>query len=641
MLKHRLLPAFLVFIIFTFIISAKTFGQTTYQTETYTFARINHHKISDIGKQWFVNIQNIDTIFQGNDAYHKHISELKKQIASHNYSFVHESSSSSGRLSTDTVSKPIVGYSFEGNRYSGSVPNDNTMAISDDGIVVAAINTNIIFYDTKTDSLLKTVALNKFSDTLTTVSKHQYDPKAIYDYKENRFILVYLAGSGSSPTTDIILAFSETSDPLGNWNFYNLPGDAVNDTSWSDYPAISLNDNELIVTINLLKHSGSWQTAFRQSVVWQVDKFDGYKGDSLKTRLYYDIKYKGKNIRNIHPVRGGNEYYGPEIYLLSNQNFALESDTFFLMKITDQLSNPSSKLSVDLLLSDVKYGMPPNARQIGIKRLATNDARVLGAFYQNGEIQFVGNSIHLIGSGSNNKYAGFYHGVIKSLKTSPSLNLHIYSDKSKPLWEYGYPNISYCGTNAKSQHSIITVNYSASDTFPGFAAVFFEKDSVYSGLENLKSGNTYIYVLFGTQRWGDYSGSQPKYNEPGKVWASGTFGRISAGKRVYGTWISELASPVADLPIDIIPKDFTAKAFPNPPENHKLSIKIDLPSEKLIQVEIVDLNGRIVALLYDANAKAGSNILSFSTLPLDNGLYVVRIRSGSELLYTQKITVVQ
>jgi len=66
-----------------------------------------------------------------------------------------------------------------------------------------------------------------------------------------------------------------------------------------------------------------------------------------------------------------------------------------------------------------------------------------------------------------------------------------------------------------------------------------------------------------------------------------------------------------------------------------------LPSEKLIQVEIVDLNGRIVALLYDANAKAGSNILSFSTLPLDNGLYVVRIRSGSELLYTQKITVVQ
>jgi hypothetical protein len=641
MLKHKLYLPSLVLLLIILFNTVDSYCQTTYQTELYTFGPSNHQRVSDIGEQWFVNILNVDTVYQGNDVYHRYIQNLKAQIATHEYSFIHNSNYSNIRLSKDSVVAPLVGHSFEGNQFSGSAPNDNTMAISNDGIVVAAINTNIIFYDIKTDSLLKTVSLSKFSDTLTSVSKHQYDPKAIYDYKEDRFILVYLAGSGSDPTTNIIVAFSESADPMGNWNFYHLPGDAVGDTSWSDYPAISLNDNELIITINLLRHGGSWQTSFRQSVVWQVGKFDGYKGDSIKTKLYHNIKYNGNNVRNIHPVRGGNEYYGPEIYLLSNQNFALESDTFFLINISSQLSDPSSKLDVKLLQSDVKYGMPPNARQLGINRLATNDARVLGAFYQNGEIQFVGNSIHLIGSATDNKYAGFYHGLIKTPKTSPNLHLNIYSDKTKPYLEYGYPNISYCGTNAKSQHSIITVNYSKNDSFPGFGAIFFEKDSVFSSLKNLKSGDTYIHVLWTLQRWGDYSGSQPKYDEPGKIWASGTFGKVSGGKRAYGTWISELASPVEDAPLAVIPQEFSAKAFPNPPIDHQLSIEFDLPKSELIQVEILDISGRIIALLYDANAKAGKNVLTFSTIPLNNGLYVVRIRSGNELLFSKKITVVQ
>lgn len=638
-IKHNL--SLIIILIITLFFTIDIYGQTTFQSKTYTFARNNQNNISNIGKQWFVNIQNIDTVFQGNSSYQVYIQDLKKNLGLYQYNTIHHSDMLNARIAADTVQEPMDGYAFEGNQYSGGVPNDNTMAISNDGIVISSINTNIIFYDTKNDSLLKTVSLNQFSDTLTTVAAHQYDPKAIYDFEEDRFILVYLAGSSSHTTSDIIVAFSATSDPLGDWNFYHLPGDAVNDTSWSDYPAISLNNNELIITINLLKYGGSWQTSFRQSVVWQVDKFAGYKGDSLNTKLYHDIEYKGKNIRNIHPARGGDQYYGPEIYLLSNLNFAAETDTFFLMKITDRLTNPSSKLEVNLMHSNVNYGMPPNATQPSTKRLSTNDARVLGAFYQNGEIQFVGNSIHLVGSGTPTGYAGFYHGLIKTPSTNPQLHLEIYQDKSKPLMEYGYPNISYCGTNAKSQHSIITVNYSSKDTFPSFGAVFFEKDSVFSSLKSLKSGNSDIYILFGAQRWGDYSGSQPKYNEPGKVWASGTFGKLIPGKRTYGTWISELASPVEDRPIAIIPQDFSAKAYPNPPQDHQIKIEFNLPNSAVIQVEVMDMIGRRIALLYDAQAKAGVNILNFSTVPLNNGLYVVRIRSGNDVLYSQKITVVQ
>jgi hypothetical protein len=620
------------------VLPTMLFSQTQSKKKTFQIAKQKTFSPSQVKTDWFVHLQNKDTVMEGNRTYQSFMESVKKNIDTYHYSSVHNHANNQLRTQENKVDTPLISYAFEGNRYSGSAPNDNTMAISNDGVVVAAINTNIIFYDTKTDSLWKTVSLSNFSDTLSTVSKHQYDPKAIYDYKEDRFILVYLAGT-KSYESDIIVAFSETSNPMGNWNFYSLPGNPLNDTSWTDYPAIALNNDELIITGNLLRDGGSWQTSFKQSVVWQIDKFDGYKGDSLNLVLHHDIAYNNKNVRNIHPVRGGNAYYGPEIYLLSNQNFALESDTFYFIKISDNLSNPKATLTVDLLQSDVKYGMPPNAKQPGVKLLATNDARVLGAFYQNGEIQFVGNSVHLYVDTDTNRLAGFYHGVVKNVAEVPDLHLNIFNDEKRPKMEYGYPNLSYCGTNSLSQHSLITFDYSAQDFFPSFGASFFEKDDTYSPLTNLKTGNTNIYVLWNTQRWGDYSGTQPKYNEPGKVWASGTFGKKVGAKLAYGTWIAEIYSKVEDIPLPST--DFSAKAYPNPPQNNQMFIEFNLPKSQKIQVEIVDINGRRVALLYDADAKAGMNTFSFSTTPLENGLYIVRILDENDLLYSQKITVVQ
>ena len=614
------------------------YGQSDYKTETYTFARKKVFSPKSITIDWLVHMQNKERAFEGNSTYQSYLKGIKDKIEHHHYSFVHESNNPYRRVQVNKADTPSVVYSKEGNQFTGSAPNDNTIAISNDGLIVAAINTNIIFYDTKTDSLLKTVSLNNFSDTLSTVAKHQYDPKAIYDYKENRFIMVYLAGNKSSET-DIIVAFSQTADPMGDWNFYSLPGNPFGDTSWSDYPAIALNNDELIITMNLLRDGGSWQTSFKQSVVWQIDKFKGFDGDSLKTKLYHDIAFNGKNIRNIHPIRGGDSFYGPEIYLVSNHNFALESDTFYLIKISDQMYEPSAKLTVDLLRSTVKYGMPPNARQPGFRWLATNDARVLGGFYQNGQIQFVGNSLRIYVEADTFRVAGFYHGVIKNLSKTPSLKLNIFKDDSLINMEFGYPNISYCGRNSHSQQSIITFDYASRAHYASFGSCFFEKDDTYSRVQPIKVGNSEIRVMGFLQRWGDYSGSQPKYNEPGVVWVSGTFGKKIGSQKAYGTWLAALSSPKNDIEKPSL--DFSAKAYPNPPQNQMMSVDFNLPQNQRVQVELYDINGRKIALLYDADAKAGKNTFSFSTTPLENGFYIIRIMNNDELLYTQKITVVQ
>ena len=62
--------------------------------------------------------------------------------------------------------------------------------------------------------------------------------------------------------------FSSTNDPLDDWNIYMLVGDALDTNHWTDYPTISITDDDLFITGNLLLHNVSWQEGFYQSLIW-------------------------------------------------------------------------------------------------------------------------------------------------------------------------------------------------------------------------------------------------------------------------------------------------------------------------------------------------------------------------------------
>jgi hypothetical protein len=120
---------------------------------------------------------------------------------------------------------------------------------------------------------------------------------------------------------------------------------------------------------------------------------------------------------------------------------------------------------------------------------------------------------------------------------------------------------------------------------------------------------------------------------------SGTYGKKLGSQKVYGTWLAALSSPSNDVEKPSL--DFSANVYPNPPQNQMMSVDFNLPQSQRVQVELFDISGRKIAILYDAEAKAGKNTFSFSTTPLENGLYIIRIMNNDDMLYTQKITVVQ
>ena len=131
-----------------------------------------------------------------------------------------------------------------------------------------------------------------------------------------------------------------------------------------------------------------------------------------------NIKFNGKAIRNLCPAKGGKKLHSPNMYFISNRNLANQNDTVFLVNVTDTIGSPSNTVTTKALISNQTYFMPPDGRQpIATESLATNDARNLGAFYENNIIQYVHNTTNTAKNGDSRLYNGVTYKVINGVWT--------------------------------------------------------------------------------------------------------------------------------------------------------------------------------------------------------------------------------
>lgn len=632
----KLLISF-VSLVLSFNLIAQSMSNNNIQRTEFVFSKYRTVDIGEVQSGWRFNLQTYQKVREGNEKYGKGLKDLKREIEDR-FPRKEKSNYEKTRNVVFDADTPVVLRNFAGNVFDYGIPNDNTVAISNDGYLLSAINSNIYMYDVDADSLVKDISLNAFADTLDTISGHQYDPKVLYDPSADRFIVVHLAGASSDTLTNIIVGFSQSNDPTGSWNMYKIPGDPLSaDTNWTDFPAIAVTNDELFITGNLLHYGGSWQTSFDESVIWQIDKSTGYNGNNLFAELWHNIEYNGKPIRNLHPVPGGNNTFGPNMYFLSNRNFAVQNDTFFLAEVTGPLQDPATTLTIQEVLSDFTYGAPPNARQPFSAELQTNDARVLGAFYQDNKIQFVGNTVDTL-----NGHASIYHGIISDVSTNPSIHGNIFND----TLDYGYPNISYTGTTPGSDHAMISFNHSGPDVFPGSSAMFYEGNDHYSQRIKLKGSTALINILSGADRWGDYTGSQPRYNHPGRVWLSTSYGlRKEIGmmtRYVQATWITELSSQPDDSTTVIKPEQdiSSLKAYPNPVSSDS-KVFVEFKTQKMhwTRMQIYNMQGRKIKTLLQAYLEPGKHDVSFSTRNLEKGVYLFVVETDKQNILTKKIIV--
>ncbi len=528
-----------------------------------------------------------------------------------------------------TAPNPKIDTGWRGNAGSG-VPMDNDIAISNGGIVMSAVNSNFYVFDTmgKTLGIRGIAGLVPFLGSTARIS----DPRLLYDPNNDRFILVCFSGN-TSTTSKIIVGFTTSNDPLlsNGWNFYELNGNPFNDSTWSDYPIISISDKDLFMTFNQIQEGVGWQNGFRQSVIYQIQKSDGFSGaTNLQYTLWDSIRYNGVLYRNICPAKYQETNMGDDMYFLSVRNVDVSNDSVFIIHIDDSYQSGNAAMTQKVVQSPVAYGFPPNPSMNNGNYLMTNDGRVLAAIYENDHIHFGANSVHPT---LNN--AGVLLGEIQNVSSStPTITADVFADA---MVEYGYPSMAYMGTSSSDHRVLFNLAHCYTDSFPGISVIYRDASGGYSDMIRVQESTGPVNLLIDTnERWGDYSGVQSMYTNPNVAYLANTY----VPSTTYRAWVAKIQN--ADWALSVgnqVNKISNADLFPNPIKESRFTTRFTLNRQEKLQFNLYDINGRLIHNLLNAKCKKGRNEFSFNTGVLSKGNYIFTIYGEQDKILSELISV--
>ena len=608
-------------------------------SEIQTFELKGKVNLKEMENDVFPVLHYLEAPSPGGNQYRAYRDALKEEMAD---KFIKKPKpQSSAQKSPDL--NPEVLRNFRGARFTTGIPLDNSMAISNDGIVVNTMNSHIYIFDTEGEELFFR-SLSLFSSSLNLPGR-EFDPRVIYDPEQDRFIIVFLAGS-ECPTSDIVFAFSETNDPTGNWNLYSIGGCPFNGVNWTDFPMIALTKEEFFLTVNLIIPNEPWQLGFAETLIYQIDKSSGYNGEDLVLRTWNDIKFNDQPIRYLHPVKAAGEELQDNLYLLSSRVLfdtsltvedprSYSNDTIMILEINQLVSEPNPVIDIDFAVADQSYIMPPFAEQNGGNRLQTNDCRILDAFVLNDEIQFVGNT-----QDPNTNLAAFYHGYIRGIDGDQrSVNLNILTDGTS---EYGYPGIAWTGLTEAETNAIIVASHGGANRFPGHSVMYVEDDGSYSDFVSTKEGESFLDLLpdnqFDYERWGDYIGIQRMYNDPGRVWVASSH---TTDVNRYGNWISEISKPGFISSNNNIFLDQSKLQLAPNPTSSEVQVNLEIPDgTQNLKFQVHNIGGQLIRNIdYGLPTRSGAVRFFMNTMELAKGNYVLSAYCDSKLISSKQLVV--
>lgn len=546
-------------------------------------------------------------------------------------------------------------------------PNDNHIAVGNDGKIVSVMNT-VIRVHNDTGKVIKAFTLENFAlnpnikkDPIPTLNR-TYDPRVVYDPYTDRYIVLYMHGT-TDKTSFIVVGFSSSNDPTKPWYVYKVPGTPIQDTVWSDYPIVSQTKEDLFFTVNLLHNGSSWEEGFVEAVIWQLNKDDGYRGDTLNKNFFHNIKYDGVSIWSICAIQNGPMPGGVDNYFLSVRPYAQQNDTVFVHRITNTLRSGQANYELGVFKSPIKYGFPSSALVPDTAfRLRTNDARVLSGVRMGSQLHYFQNCMNF-----NTMQAHIMHGSIYNLTlpsgkmasfgalkekgkigmhaTAPkkwneggaSIKAHLYTNDSL---DFGYPAVAAAGMEPNSESDpldpsmMVTSVFSGRKHFPGTGAFYINRYGEYSDYQILKKGQSiinYTFIKPAEQRWGDYEGIQAKFNEKGVFYLVGSWGKTNS-MFAYVARV-KVQDTVYDNPIAEV------RVFPVP-TTENLQIEIQNSTYASITGQIYTMDGKLVAAKspstnqtlaipgdesFSLSLEPGTHRYALHTLGLPKGIYILRL----------------
>lgn len=547
-------------------------------------------------------------------------------------------------------------------------PNDNHIAVGNDGKIVSVMNT-VIRVHNDTGKVIKAFTLENFAlnpnikkDPIPTLNR-TYDPRVVYDPYTDRYIVLYMHGT-TDKTSFIVVGFSSSNDPTKPWYVYKVPGTPIQDSVWSDYPIVSQTKEDLFFTVNLLHNGSSWEEGFVEAVIWQLNKDDGYRGDTLNKNFFHNIKYDGVSIWSICAIQNGPMPGGVDNYFLSVRPYAQQNDTVFVHRITNTLRSGQANYELGVFKSPIKYGFPASALVPDTAfRLRTNDARVLSGVRMGSQLHYFQNCMNFNTMQAHIMHGSIYNLTLPSGKMAPfstpnktgkvgmhatapkkwneggaSLKAQLYTNDSL---DFGYPAVAAAGMEPNSESDpldpsmLVTSVFSGRKHFPGTGAFYINRYGEHSNYQILKKGQSiinYTFIKPAEQRWGDYEGIQAKFNEKGVFYLVGSWGKTNS-MFAYVARV-KLKDTVYDNPIAEV------RVFPVP-TTENLQVEIQNGSVASIKGQIYSMDGKLISAKspsanqtlaipgdesFSLSLEPGTHRYALHTLGLPKGVYILRLQ---------------
>lgn len=311
-----------------------------------------------------------------------------------------------------------------------------------------------------------------------------FDPRVVYDLKDNRWIIAVAASPESTTVQRLFFAVSQTADPLGAYYIYQVNVSNGAGGIW-DFPQLGLDQNAVIFTANFFNSLGTFIGA-RMFAVAKSLLYNG-PGQTLTPFLFAGLAGT----------------LAPPLVLDSNPNtYLVAADTgdtkVTLYTLTNSAANPPT-LSTGATIPVTPYTVPPSAPQLNTTAtLDTSDARFVNAGPQIGNSLF---QVHAINSGGYAR-CRFYEfdtvnkqvvqsGTFGRSSTSFDFNASIAANRRKDVF------VTWSSTDA---------GVNAEVRFSG--RLHTEPLGVIASPGSLLFGSDTFYRAITTnteQRWGDYS----------------------------------------------------------------------------------------------------------------------------------------
>jgi hypothetical protein len=526
-----------------------------------------------------------------------------------------------------------VGYNAHGNN---GTPSDNTAAVNKNNQLICIVNSSIRYYNTTTGaSIGAIIGLGSFFSTPQNgalKSNNLCDPKVMFDPQAEKFIIMAQTCDGNSATSQVLVAFSKTSDPTAGWYFYQFNGNPsaqVGQQVWFDYPKIGVSNSDFYVTGNLFNNSDQYV----QSVVFQINKIKCYAGNALGANdalIWYNIT---NDPFTLVPMSNGQlGGYGNQMYMCATLP-SFGSTNIGIYEITNTGAN--NPQLVDQYVNIIDAPAPGNGDQNGTNlKLNSGDNRGMDGYYLNGTIHYV---FHCNATGN---YSGInYARLIRTGGFWSVLNNETIKIANTDL---AFPSIASFGWTPGDQSALIYFNYSSTSSFPGMKAIYVDGSFNKSNPIEVKTGTG--FVNYGAQggevRWGDYSAVTRVHNATKPtVWCFGMYGNTNHNwtnhfaKLSTSTWPTGTEEPQ-------LQKSEELSIYPNPVVDDMCNIKLHLEVDGNLEITLLDMSGKYIRTICRAPGIKGDNLFSFNKGALPTGNYIVSIVQNDKLFRNEKISVI-